>query len=258
MRGSVQQSLVDYGGVAKPATLPFIFRAAYDDRLGDSTKRARWTPASVLVRAKQVLREEGLKSLWFKVLGETVYRRQLLIEGVLQGSDTDDDGTKGHISLLGTADLPRYAAFRPESDIEELRGRLDRGESCFVMEIGGEIAHACWIAKKYTRIDYLECEVELPPDACYGYDAYTHPAFRGRGIAGARVRRMETELMRMGYRRTLAVVGPENRRAIYFNTTAGNEVVGRIGYYQFGPWRHYFCNVDAGKESAALLDPRRA
>lgn len=215
-----------------------------------------WTPTLIWRRARQVLREEGLKSLWFKLLGETVYRRLLVIERVLEGNDREGDETTGRMSLLGAADLPRYAAFRPEADLEELQRRLDRGECCFIMEVGGEIAHACWIANKSTRIDYLDCDVELPSDACYAYEAYTHPAFRGCGLAGARVRRMEPELMRMGYRRTLAVVGPENHRAIYFNTAAGNEVVGRIGYYQIGPWRRYFSKPDPGRESAALLDPR--
>ena len=194
--------------------------------------------------------------MWFKLLGETVYRRLVVIERVLEGDDRDDDEATGCISLLSAADLPRYAAFQPEADVEELRGRLNRGESCFVMEIGEEIAHACWIAKKSTRIDYLECDVELPPDACFAYEAYTHPDFRGRGIAGARVRSMEPELMRMGFRRTLAVVVPENHRAIYFNTAAGNKVVGRIGYYQIASWRRYFCRVRAGNDSATLLDPR--
>ncbi len=35
----------------------------------------RWTWPQILKRAAEVRREEGLKSLWFKILGETVYRR---------------------------------------------------------------------------------------------------------------------------------------------------------------------------------------
>lgn len=217
----------------------------------------RWTPALIWDRAREVLRDEGLKSLWFKVLGETIYRRVLLLERILEDVDTKEDETTGRISLLRVVDLPRYVTFRPGSDLGELRQRLDRGESCFVMEIGEEIAHACWIANTRTRIEYLDCEVDLPPDTCYAYESYTRPGFRGRGIAGARVRRMEPELIRMGYRRALAVVGPENYRAIYFNTAAGNEIVGALGYYQLGPWRRYFNRGKPGRESASLLAPRR-
>ncbi len=125
------------------------------------------------------------------------------------------------------------------------------------MHIGDEIAHACWIATKQPRIEYLACEVQLAPNVCFAYDAYTKPAFRGRGIAGARARQMEPCLMKAGYRRVLSAIGAENHRSIYFNTAAGHEVVGMIGYYQFGPWRRYFCNVSAGRESTTLLDLRR-
>ena len=148
--------------------------------------------------------------------------------------------------------MSRYAAFRHDVNLGEIERRFARGDFCFLMTVGDEIAHACWIGAEQAHLEYLDCVADLPSDACYAYDAYTSPAFRGRGIAGARVRRMEPDLMRMGYRRTLAVVAPENHRAIYFNTSAGNEVVGKVGYYQFGPWRTYFCRVDPGKESAAL------
>jgi GNAT superfamily N-acetyltransferase len=204
-----------------------------------------------------VLRDEGLKSLWFKILGETVYRRLLLVERILEGGETDDDERTGRLSLLTMADLPRYAAFRPETDLEVVRQRLDRGECCFVMSIGDEIAHACWIVSKQPRIEYLRCEVDLASDVCLAYDVYTKPGFRGRGIAGARTRQMEPFLVRAGYRYLLSAIGAENYRSLYFNTAAGHEVVGVIGYYQFGPWRHYFCKVRAGSESTALLEPRR-
>jgi hypothetical protein len=59
--------------------------------LSYSEKRPQWTAVRVWHRAKQVLREEGLKSLWFKILGETVYRRLLLLERVLEGGETQDD-----------------------------------------------------------------------------------------------------------------------------------------------------------------------
>ena len=42
--------------------------------------QARWTVRSALRRAVEVLRDEGPRVLWFKVLGETVYRRLTLVE----------------------------------------------------------------------------------------------------------------------------------------------------------------------------------
>ena len=39
-----------------------------------------WTWRQILKRAAEVIREEGLRSLWFKILGETACRRVMLME----------------------------------------------------------------------------------------------------------------------------------------------------------------------------------
>lgn len=220
-------------------------------------KQSHWTPGRIWHRVKEVLHQEGLRSLWFKVLGETVYRRLLLVERVLEGGDTRGDEATGRLSLLCADDLPRYALFRSDADLKDIAGRLDRGDLCLVMSVGKQIAHACWITSKHTQIDYLECEVMLSPDMCMAYDAFTKPAFRGRGIAGARTRQMEPYLIKSGYRRLLSAIGPENRQSLYFNTAAGHQIVGVMGYYQLGPWRRYFCRPYRGALFTPL-QPRRA
>lgn len=239
-------------GHAERAIVALLQAIGLSCRLYSLEKQSHWTPGRIWRRIKEVLRQERLGSLWFKLLGETVYRRLLLVERVLEGGDTCGDETTGRLSLLGAGDLPRHALFRPDADLNDIGVRLDRGDLCFAMSIGDEIAHACWITGKHAQIDYLECEVMLRPDGCLAYDAYTKPAFRGRGIAGARTRRMEPHLMKCGYRRLLSVIGPENRQSLYFNTAAGHQIVGVMGYYQLGAWRRYFCRPYPGSAFTPL------
>ena len=44
------------------------------------SKENTWTLKQILMRSFEVLREEGVKSLWFKILGEIFYRRVVVVE----------------------------------------------------------------------------------------------------------------------------------------------------------------------------------
>ena len=44
-----------------------------------------WTPGAAARRAREVMREQGPKALWFKFLGETAYRRLTVFEFRLDG-----------------------------------------------------------------------------------------------------------------------------------------------------------------------------
>lgn len=201
-----------------------------------------WSIGGLWRRTLEVLREEGLRSLWFKILGETGYRRVLLVERVLDGSKPKS-GAWDCLSMLTTSDLDRYSRFHPDADLDEIRARLERGDICFAMNQEDEIIHVCWVRRGRAHIDYLDCEVELPSDVGYVYEVFTKPEFRGRGLAGARTSLMEKPLIDAGYRGVLSAIGPENRASLHFNQQAGHKVVGRIGYRGLGPWRRYFYRV---------------
>ncbi len=66
-------------------------------------------------RSIEVLRNEGVRSLWFKILGETVYRRVWLWERVL--SEPLSERTSQvlvEISLLASSELNEYFDFRAQ------------------------------------------------------------------------------------------------------------------------------------------------
>ena len=166
-----------------------------------------WTVSAALRRAVDVLREEGIKSLWFKVLGETVFRRVVLIERLL---DQPVAPVAASIpvsidSLTGT-EVEEYCRFRPESDPAEIRRRLAAGQWCFVARHKGGIVNAGWAAGGQVWIDYLSREMRLAPDEVYQYESFTSPVFRGQNIAPMRWAWMARFLRDAGYRRLLAVI----------------------------------------------------
>lgn len=203
-----------------------------------------WTVRSALRRGVEVLQEEGLRSLWFKVLGETCYRRALLIERPLDAPVTPvETGVPVAIDQLTPAQVAEYTTFRPQSDPAEVQRRLADGQRCFVARHRGRVVHACWAALHQATIDYLESEIELAPDEVYIYEAFTAPRFRGQNISPARAVAMVRTFRRLGYRRLVAVIVPENQAALRPPEKSGYRAIGTVGTIWLGPWRHDFCRI---------------
>lgn len=209
--------------------------------------RSGWTLRQVLRRATTILREEGLKSLWFKILGETVYRRAVLLERPLDEPLTE--GTPGvplRVGLLAENQVDEYLRFRSEANPSDIHRRLAEGQRCFVVRCNDDLVHASWTTTKRAQIDYLARKISLAPDEIYVYETYTAPAFRGRNIALSRVVWEGQYLRAAGYRRMVSVVMPENTSGMRQTIKAGYHPIGVMGYVKLGPWRWDFCRVKTG------------
>ena len=204
-----------------------------------SSEKSAWRRWKQLPRrAWEILRREGLRSLWFHVLGETVYRRAVLFERVL--SDPIPSAPAAipvEVSLLKPSEVDDYVAFHRGLDAAEVRGRLDRGGKCFIARHQGAIVNACWTAEGSVWIEYLGCRIELARDEVYVYNNYTDPRFRGRNIPLVRAVVMLQHFRELGYRRLVAVVVPENKAAFRSPDKAGYRPIGVIGSIKIGPWR---------------------
>ncbi len=204
----------------------------------------RWTWPQILKRAVEIWREEGLKNLWFKILGETVYRRAVLVERPLNeplAAVTPSLPTV--IGLLSEAEVDEYLSFRPETNAADVRSRLETGHLCFVARHEGCIVSAAWIATGRVWIDYLACEIRLATDEAYLYESFTSPGFRGQNIPAVRATHETRYFRDAGYRRLVAVIMPENKPALRHAEKAGWKPSGVMGYVKLGPWRRDFCRV---------------
>lgn len=211
-----------------------------------------------LGRAYEVLRSEGVRALWFRILGQAVYRRTILFErdlfekGLEESLRQQSAAIEVTISELKWSEADEYAAFLPGVTAAEVRSRLEQGHRCFIARHEGIAANAVWAATGSARIRYLDCEIQLAPDEVYIYESYTAPAFRRRHIAGARAAAMLQYFRGSSFTRMLAAVMPENAGGIGAALKAGYRPIGVIGWAGIRPWRRYFCRIEAGSRPVTL------
>lgn len=209
---------------------------------------------SKLARSLEILRTEGPRALWFKFLGEIVYRRLDVIERrVDPAAGSPDPGTGLVISLLQPAGIDEFLAFRSFVDRDTVRTRLGRGQVCFLVRANGRIVHNVWVATGRVTIDYLDCDIQVADDTLYVFEAYTAPEFRGRSISSIRSRALEKYCAAHGFTRLLAAVLPENPPVYRSFAKAGYVMSGRTGYLGFGRFKRHFCRYRGDDPPFRLL-----
>ena len=204
-------------------------------------RQQSWTPRSVWSRMWAVLVEEGPRNLWFKALGESVYRRLVVAEMSLTEAVPASAASPHALSALHTHSLADYLRYRTDLTEQAVAERLEKGDECWVLLIEGRVAQACWIASGASaRISYLECDVELHARGIYVYEFYVHPEFRGRGLSLAALEQVVAEYRARGYERLIWAWIPENAGAAGLVARAGMRPLGLLGYWRLGRWRKYF------------------
>lgn len=190
-------------------------------------------------RAWRTLREEGLRSFWFKLVDVLGYRRLFLLSRSLAEPITPVEAKLPlTMTWLTTAETAEYLQFRPTTDPIRLTARFARHERCLVARTtAARIVGTMWVATEVAWIEYLGRELALAADEAYLFDAFTDPAMRGQAIAPALSAELLRRLRKEGCRRALRCTLPENAAALRAHAKAGFQIVARMGRVQCGPWR---------------------
>ncbi len=215
---------------------------------------------SIARRAWRVLRTQGLRGVWIKLLDVSLHRRLLVLECPVDDARSFQraglDGSVIH-GFLTRAGIDDYVAFRlsEEDDLnpvassapnalrEHVELRLDAGCVCFTASIQGEMVAGVWASVGWCEVDYLRCSVRLDPQAVYLHDLYTRPSQRGLGLAPGLIGGMAEHFQAAGCRRLVALVLPENEASLRSLARVGFRCVGRAGYWGFGSLRWLFCTA---------------
>ncbi len=215
---------------------------------------------SIARRAWGVLRSQGLRGVWIKLLDVTLHRRLLVLEcpideaRAFQPARGDGPVTHGVLTRDGIDD---YLAFRlseedelnpaeassPKSLREHVERRLDAGCVCFTASKQGSMVAGVWAAVGGGEVEYLRCAVGLDPQAVYLHDLYTRPSQRGLGLAPGLMRGMAEHFQAAGCRRLVALVLPENEASLRSLGRVGFRRVGEAGYWGIGRVRRLFCTA---------------
>lgn len=215
---------------------------------------AQWTFGGLISRIVQVVRNEGPVSLWFKVLGESIYRRLVILEHALP-PEVQKMKLPGQVEmrLLEPSETAAYLDARPEAIEEDIRGRLGEGQLCFAAWQEDRVVGAVWGATGRAYIEYVDCEIKLEPDQVYVYNAFTRPDCRGQHIARERGLFVAQYLQKAGYQRLFGAVMPENKAALRAPNDVGAKHVGWLRRYQLGPWRRFSLDFKSGARAFRLV-----
>ena len=196
---------------------------------------------NVFVRAFDVLRDEGLVSLWFRILGRTVYRRAIFIELPLSEQvPTATTSLAVTVGMLTELEVNEYINLLPDADPAKIRARLAAGQRCFVIRLEGKIVHVGWATTGRVRIEYFAREITLAPDEVFVFGSYTAHEYRGKNLAGVRIAAMASFFREAGYKRMIGIVVPENKIGLSSPQKMGYRPVGLMSQLRLGPWRYNF------------------
>ncbi len=195
----------------------------------------------------RALREEGIKSFWFKLLSEICYRRVILLERSPEETLEIKPPFGVTISLLKKNEADEYLAFRTEVDPFRIADRLNAENWCFIARHEGQLIASAWAAIHRAWISYLACQITLAQDEVYFYDAFTRPDFRGQSLSPAVRAEMTRYFRAAGYRRIITWVIPENKLGLQVSLNVGSRPFGMMGYIKIGPWRWDFRRINKRK-----------
>ena len=215
---------------------------------------------SIARRAWRVLRTQGLRGVWIKLLDVSLHRRLLVLECPVEDARSfPPGGLAGSVihGFLTRDGIDDYLAFRmsEEDDLDpaeapfskahgkRIERRLDAGCVCLMASKQGEMVAGVWAAVGGGDVEYLRCVVRLDPQAVYLQDLYTRPAQRGLGLAPGLIHGMAEHFQGGGCRRLVALVLPENEASLRSLARVGFRRVGRAGYWGFGRVRWLFCTA---------------
>ncbi|QID18537.1 GNAT family N-acetyltransferase [Nitrogeniibacter mangrovi] len=68
--------------------------------------------------------------------------------------------------------------------LQEARHRIDQGVWCYSCANGGRLEHYCWVnpCQDSAWFPFVSQRYDFPPRSTVLYNAYTHPAARGKGL----------------------------------------------------------------------------
>ena len=199
---------------------------------------------SVLRRFWTIRREEGWVALWFRILGETVYRRVLFFSVELDDLRNPPAGITSRWLRAEEADA--YAAFNPTLSAADVQHLLGRGYRCLIMEAGGRTVYGEWVATKQAWIDYLQMPLDVPDRTAYIFGAYTAVEERGKGYGTAAASMSKRMFLEEGLVRRLFCLQPD--RGIAYPPVLKNPCrpIYYRGWFGLGPWRIPFRRATKG------------
>ena len=226
---------------------------------GRARPRSAYPAGNSIRRAVLTLRDEGLRSFWFKLLSQCGYRRLLLVERALDQPIADfTPGLPVDVAMLAQGELDEYLVFRPGRRGAKSPIDCAAGQMCFVARHQGRIVAAAWIAMQPVWVPFLGCRIDVDRVR----PTSTTSSRCRRIVATASPTRCATyhlrHLQRAGFRRATGAVLPENVSSLRDDTKGGFRAYGMLGRIKIGRWQRVFLMPPPRRRRMTLGSKRAA
>jgi len=193
-------------------------------------------------RLLDVALHSSLKDIWFKTLFATrIYRRFWVTLYPLDAAPLPVDSTLDiSFGLLKSDEVNDYMRLRPDQTPEEIQRRFKKKHLCFVARLDDRPVAAVWACADSAQIEYVGCDLLLPPGVIYSYDLFIAPEYRGHRLSAIVYYRRLQYLQKAGYHTGISILWPENRQAARHFEKLGLSTNGVLRRIQLGLWKHHF------------------
>ena len=141
---------------------------------------------------------------------------------------------------LGWADLDFVRQIHRPSEARACARRLERGHTGLVALHQGQVTGYAWACTEVNP-SLERVQLTLAPDDVLCVDAYTAPAFRGKGIQTALALARCQLFGGLGYQRAIAYIDRRNAPSLAVWRKIGGQEIDEIEFLRIGPWRRARC-----------------
>jgi hypothetical protein len=177
-------------------------------------------------RVIDALRHGGVRELWWRALGVTVYRRLQLY---LRDVDAPHEPGPPDVVVRLLDDVDDYLAARSGAPRAEVERRLARGDVCGIGWLGDEVVGTRWLSFGVAEIEYLDLAFEIAPSLGYVYDVWTRPDQRGSGVNRSLSTWSANVIRERGGRYSFSAILAENRGGSSIPGTLPMRPAGTLG-----------------------------
>ncbi len=143
-------------------------------------------------------------------------------------------------TTLAEADLTRVRTIDPALSEATVDRWHDEGRECTLGWLGDALAYVRWDATASPYLPFLGRTLRLLDGDSHSAHAFTHPAFRRRGLHAAGHLRALQLARRRGYTRSISLAAWWNTPALdVAERAARRKRAGTIGFWNLGPLRRY-------------------
>jgi GNAT superfamily N-acetyltransferase len=189
-----------------------------------------------------VIRRDGVKSALPAVgleIARLPYRHlSFLIVACPLAAPLPDSSPKILLEIrpLGWPDLELVRQIHRPSEARACARRLERGHTGFLALHQGQMIGYAWACTEVHR-SLERVQLTLVPDDVLCVDAYTVPAFRGKGVQTALALARFRLFGGLGYQRAIAYIERRNVPSLAVWRKLGGQEIGEIEFRRIGPWR---------------------